>query len=136
MSRHNHMLFMSIQWNMPLLSHCIVRHPTRVNLISLSGGNYFHRSIKGAYNCIHSRVRPLLLSPRRLHLCAKKSFLAVHPSWPSVGRPSVRLCFSFAIGRISSPTIAENNKLFGITTTTKCVFVWQTVKLPLRQVAN
>ena len=101
---------------MSLLSRCIVGHPTRVNLTSLSGGSYFHRSIKGAYNCIHFRVRPLLLSPRRLHLCAKKCFLALHPSLPSVGRPSVRLSLSFAIGRISSPTIAENNKLFGITT--------------------
>ena len=34
----------------------------------------------------------------------------------SVGRPSVRLWFSFAIERISSPTIVENNKLFDITT--------------------
>ena len=42
------MLFMSILCNMSLLFRCIVRYPTRVNLISLSGGNYFHRSIKGA----------------------------------------------------------------------------------------
>ena len=116
MSRHNHMLLISIQCNMSLLSRCIVGHPIRVNRTSLSGGSYFHRSIKGAYNCIHFHVRPLLLSPRRWHLCAKKCFWALHPSLPSVGRPSVRLSFSFAIGRISSPTIAESNKLFGITT--------------------
>ena len=63
MLRHNHMLFMSIQSNMSLLSRSIVDHPIRVNLTSLSRGNQFHRSIKGAYNCIHSRVRSLLLSP-------------------------------------------------------------------------
>ena len=102
MSRHNHMLFMSIQCNMSLLSRCIVGHPIRVNLTSLSRGNQFHRSIKGAYNCIHSRVRSLLLSP------------PLRPSLPSVGRTSVRLWFSFATGRISSPTIAENKKLFNI----------------------
>ena len=39
------------------LSRCIVGHPTRVNLTSLSRGNHFHRSIKGAYNCKHSHVR-------------------------------------------------------------------------------
>ena len=116
MLRHNHILFMSIQCNMSWLSRCIVGHPICVNRTSLSEGSYFHRSIKGAYNCIYFLVRPLLLSPRRWHLCAKKCFWALHPSLPSVGRPSVRLSFSFAIGRISSPTIAENNKLFGITT--------------------
>ena len=118
MLRHNHMLFMSIQCNMSLLSRCIVGHPTRVNLTSLSRGNHFHRSFKGAYNCIHYRIRPLLLSARRLYLCAKKKkkncFPPLRPSLPSVGRPSVRLWFSFAMGRIYSPTIAENNKLFSI----------------------
>ena len=98
------------------LSRCIVGHPTRVNLTSLSRGNHFHRSIKGAYNCKHSRARSLLLSPLRLHLGAKKN----------ISLPSVLLChlsgdllcvynkYSFAIGQISSPTIAENNKLFSI----------------------
>ena len=46
------------------LSRCIVGHPTFVNVTSLSRGNHFHRSIKGAYNCKHSRGRSLLLSPR------------------------------------------------------------------------
>ena len=73
------------------LSRCIVGHPTRVNLTSLSRGNHFHRSIKGAYNCKHSRVRSLLLSARRLHLGAKKNFSPLRPPLPSVGRPSVRL---------------------------------------------
>ena len=57
------------------LSRCIVRHPTRVTLTSLSRGNHFHRSIKGAYNWKHSRVRSLLLLPRWLHLCAKNIYL-------------------------------------------------------------
>ena len=51
---------------------------------SLSRGNHFHGSIKGAYNCIHSRVRSFLLSRRRLHLGAKNisfpSFLLCHLS--------------------------------------------------------
>ena len=85
MLRHNHMLFMSIQCNMSLLSRCIVGHPTRVNLTSLSRGNHFHRSFKGAYNCIHYRIRPLLLSARRLYLCAKKKKKIV-------SLPSVPLC--------------------------------------------
>ena len=96
------------------LSRCIVGH--RLLLTSLSRGNHFHRSIKGAYNCKHSRARSLLLSPLRLHLGAKKN----------ISLPSVLLChlsgdllcvynkYSFAIGQISSPTIAENNKLFSI----------------------
>ena len=63
------------------LSRCIVGHPTRVNLTSLSRGNHFHRSIKGAYIWKHSRVRSLLLSPRRLHLGAK-----------NISLPSVLLC--------------------------------------------
>ena len=116
MSRHNHTLFMSIQCNMSLLSRCIVGHPTSVNLTSLSRGNQFHRSIKGAYNCMHSRFWSLCLSPRRLHLCEKKKicFPPLRPSLPSVGRLSVRWWFILAIGRISSPNIAENNKLFSI----------------------
>ena len=119
MSRHNRMLFMSIQCITSLFSRCIVGHPTLVNLTSLSIGNHFHRSIKGAYNCIHSRVRSPLLSPRWLHICAKKKKKGF-PPLPSLfaicRSPSVRLWFSFAIGRISSPTIAENNKLFCIIT--------------------
>ena len=63
------------------LSRCLVGHPTRVNLTSLSRGNYFHRSIKGAYKCKNSHVRYLLLSPRRLHLEAK-----------NISLPRVLLC--------------------------------------------
>ena len=63
------------------LSRCIVGHLTRVNLTSLSRGNHFHRSIKGASNCKHSCGRFLLLSPRRLHLGAK-----------NISLPSVLLC--------------------------------------------
>ena len=146
MSVHNHLLFISISCNMSLLSRCIIGHPNRVNLTSLSRGNQFHCSIKGAYNCIHPGIRPLFLSPRRLHLCAKKKkkekekkcFPPLRPSLPSVRRPSVRLWLSFAIRRISSPAIAENNKLFSIIAVNliKCVFVSQSIKLPLRQVAN
>ena len=73
------MLFMLIQCKMSFLSRCIVGHPTRVNLISLSRGNQFHRSIKGAYNCMHSRARSLLFSP------------PLRSSLSSVGRTSVRL---------------------------------------------
>ena len=73
MSRYNHTLFMSIQCDTSLLSRCTVGHPTSVNLTSLSRGNQFHRSIKGAYNCMHSRFCSLFLSPRRLHLCEKKN---------------------------------------------------------------
>ena len=94
------------------LSRCIVGHPTRVNVTSLSRGNHFHRSIKGAYNCKHSRGRSILLSPRGLHLGAQKYLSPLRPPLPSVGRPSVRLKYSFAIGRISSPTLPKNNKLF------------------------
>ena len=61
------------------LSRCIVGH--RLLLTSLSRGNHFHRSIKGAYIWKHSRVRSLLLSPRRLHLGAK-----------NISLPSVLLC--------------------------------------------
>ena len=93
---------MSIQCNMSFLSRCIVGHPTRVNLISLSRGNQFHHSIKGAYNCMHSLVCSLLFSP------------PLRPSLSSFGRTSVQLWFSFAIGQIYSPNIAENNKLFSI----------------------
>ena len=89
------------------LSRCIVGHPTFVNVTSLSRGNHFHRSIKGAYNCKHSRVRSLLLSPQRLHLGAK-----------NISLPSVLLCHLSAdllyVYKISSPTIAKNNKLFSI----------------------
>ena len=67
------MLFMSIRLSEGHqgLSRCIVGHPTRVNVTCLSRGNHFHRSIKRAYNCKHSRGRSLLLSPRWLHLGAK-----------------------------------------------------------------
>ena len=87
------------------LSRCIVGH--RLVLTSLSRGNHFHRSIKGAYNCKHSRVRSLLLSPQRLHLGAK-----------NISLPSVLLCHLSGdllyVYKISSPTIAKNNKLFSI----------------------
>ena len=87
------------------LSRCIVGH--RLLLTSLSRGNHFHRSIKGAYIWKHSRVRSLLLSPRRLHLGAK-----------NISLPSVLLCHLSGdllyVYKISSPTIAENNKLFSI----------------------
>ena len=49
------------------------RSSTRPNL---SFKKQSFSSIKGAYNCKHSRVRSLLLSPRRLHLGAKKIFLS------------------------------------------------------------
>ena len=41
-----------------------------------------------AYNCMHSRIRYLFISPRRLHLCQKKNKNKCFPSL----RPSVRLC--------------------------------------------
>ena len=48
MSRNNHMLFMSILCNMSLLFRCIVRYPTRVNLIgSLRYGDYGLRTTAG-----------------------------------------------------------------------------------------
>ena len=89
MSVHNHLLFISISCNMSLLSRCIIGHPNRVNLTSLSRGNQFHCSIKGAYNCIHPGIRPLFLSPRRLHLCAKKK---KKKKKKNVFHPSVPLC--------------------------------------------
>ena len=92
------MLFMSIQCNMSLLSRCIVSHPTRVNL-SFKGNHFL-----------------LLLSARRLYLCARKKKL--FPSPPSLfaifRETFYRLWFSFATGRIYSPMIAENKKMFNI----------------------
>ena len=113
MSRHNHTLFMSIQCIMSLLSRCIVGHPTSVNLTSLSRGNQFHRSIKGAYNCIPAFDHSVFHHGDYIS-AKKKCFPPLRPSLPSVGRFSVRWWFIFAIGRISSPNIAENNKLFSI----------------------
>ena len=115
MSRHNHMLLISIQCNMSLLSHCIFSWSSDSCQPNLSFKVFFlgfHRCIKGEYNCVHPRICPLLLLPQLLHLIL--IFPSLRPSLPSVERPSVRLLFSFAIGRVSSPRLSENNKLFNI----------------------
>ena len=109
MSRRNHMLFMSIQCDMSLLSRCIVGQPTRVNLTSLPRGNHFHRSIKGAYKCFSFTTAITSLRKKKIYI-SLPSVLFCH----LLGDLLCGYEISFAIGRISSPTIAENNKLSSI----------------------
>ena len=109
------MLPISILCNMSLLSRCIFSWSSdscQPNLSFKRQSFSYYYYIKGEYKCIHSRIRSLLLLPRLLHLIL--IFPSLRPSLPSLERPSVRLWFSFSIGRISSPTIAENKKLFSI----------------------
>ena len=97
-----------LQW----LSRCIVGH--RLVLTSLSRGNHFHLLRE------RTTVNIPAFAPSCFHhgdyISAQKN----------ISLSSVLLChlsgdllyvynkYSFAIGQISSPTIAENNKLFSI----------------------
>ena len=92
------------------LSRCTVGH--RLVLTSLSRSNHFHRLRE------RTTVNIPAFAPSCFHhgdyISAQKN----------ISLPSVLLChlsgdflyvynkYSFAIGRISSPTIAENNKMF------------------------